>query len=62
MFRYELSTILMVFVICSFCGGEFKSLCLHTCSCKEKLRLDRNSNPALNNAESTSTPITTILE
>jgi len=62
MFRYGFTTILMVFVICSFCGGEFKSLGRHTWRCKERLRSDRNSNPALNIDESTSTPITTTLE
>ena len=62
MFRYGFTTILMIFVICSFCGGEFKSLGRHTWRCKERLRSDRNSNPALNIDESTSTPITTTLE
>ena len=62
MFCYGFTTILMVFVICLFCGREFKSLGWHTWRCKEKLRSDRNSNPALNNDESTSTPITTTLE
>ena len=62
MFRYGSTTILMVFGICSFCGRDFKSLGRHAWRCKEKLRSDSESNPALNNCESTSTPIATTLE
>ena len=62
MFRYGFTMILMVFVICSFCGGDFKSLGRHAWRRKEKLRLDSDSRPALNIYELTSTPIATTLE
>ena len=38
MFRYGITPILALFVICSFCGGEFKSLGRHAWRCKEKLK------------------------
>ena len=38
MFRYKITPLLALFVICSFCGGEFKSLGRHAWRCKEKLK------------------------
>jgi len=38
MFRYRLVSLLALFVVCSFCGGDFKSLGRHAWRCKEKLR------------------------
>ena len=46
MFRYGFTSILLLFVICSFCGGEFKSLGRHAWRCKEKLRSNENGEPA----------------
>ena len=37
----------MLFVICSFCGGEFKSLGRHAWRCKEKLKSDGNGEPTI---------------
>ena len=42
MFRYGMIPLLALFVICSFCGGEFKSIGLHAWCCKEKLKADNN--------------------
>ena len=38
MFRYRLVSLLALFVVCSFSGGDFKSLGRHAWRCKEKLR------------------------
>ena len=47
MFSYGFTSFLAIFVICSFCGGEFKSLGQHSWRCKEKLNSDDNSKAVL---------------
>ena len=43
MLRSGFTSFLAIFVICSFCGGEFKSLGRHAWRCKEKLNsFDKN--------------------
>ena len=44
MFRYGMTPLLALFVIYSFCGGEFKSIGRHAWSCKEKLEAANNEN------------------
>ena len=38
MVRYTFTTILLILVVCSFCGKEFKSLGRHVWRCKEKIK------------------------
>ena len=38
MVRYAFTTILLVLVVCSFCGKDFKSLGRHVWRCKEKIK------------------------
>ena len=45
MLRYRLVSLLAFFVVCSFCGGDFKSLGRHAWRCKEKLRSTDQEDP-----------------
>ena len=40
MFRCSLASCLLVFIVCSFCGKDFKTLGRHTWRCKEKGKLN----------------------
>ena len=40
MFRCSLASCLLVFIVCSFCGKDFKSLGRHVWRCKEKGKLN----------------------
>ena len=63
MFRYGFTSILLLFVICSFCGGEFKSLGRHAWRCKEKLRSNGNGEPSFRSySDALATSIATACE
>ena len=48
MFRYGIAPLLAFFVVCSFCGGEFKSLGQHAWRCKEELKTLDNGEKVVN--------------
>ena len=58
MFRCSLASCLLVFIVCSFCGKDFKSLGRHVWRCKEKGKL--NNKDKNNNARVTSNGENTI--
>ena len=49
MFCYGIAPFLAFFVVCSFCGGEFKSLGRQALRCKEKLKTLENGKKVVNN-------------
>ena len=63
MLRYGMTPFLALFVICSFCGGEFKSIGRHAWRCKEKLKAANNEDPRVSeNQDPCISSISTNLE
>ena len=50
MFRNGFVAFFVVFVVCSFCGQDFKSLGRHTWRCKEKLKTAEKAENVPNNS------------
>ena len=51
MFRYGMTPLLALFVICSFCGGEFKSTGRHVWHCKERLKATDKEDPRVSESQ-----------
>ena len=48
MFRSLVYSFFAIFVVCSFCGNEFRSLGRHSWRCKEKLKSSENDDSSRN--------------